>query len=150
MLINEPLVLNNSNLLLTILSSLEDGEQKQLDTGIYEVNHYGCSPFIDGYTDYYTDENKELVDRKGDWFCNYGVCDNYQQILEQCPMLKESNRQFFITVKSVKKNEQSEIGGWRWHKWGPYIGTQEITTEYLYNEPIIEEVFVYHIYEKEN
>ena len=76
--------------------------------------------------------------------------DNYQQILDQCPMLKDSDRQFFITIKSVKKENQDPDGGWRWHKWGPYIGTHEITTEYLYDEPIVEEVFVYHIYEKEN
>ena len=145
MLINEPRVLNANNPLLAILASMGEGEQKHLDTGVYEVNHFGCSPFIDGYKDW---PDEELVNKDGDWFSNYGVCDNYQQILEQCPMLKESNRQFFITIKSVKKKEQSDWGGWRWHKWGAYIGTHEITTEYLYDEPIVEEVFVYHIYEK--
>lgn len=145
MLINEPRVLNfANNPLLAIIASMEKGEQKHLDTGIYEVNHFGCSPFIDGYKDW---PDEKLVNKDGDRFCNYGVCDNYQQILEQCPMLKESNRQFFITIKSVKKKEQSDWGGWRWHKWGPYIGTQQPTTEYIYDEPIIEEVYVFHIYE---
>ena len=148
MLINEPRVLNfANNPLLEILASMGEGEQKHLDTGIYEVNHFGCSPFIDGYKNW---PDEELVNKDGDWFGNYGVCDNYQQILDQCPMLKESDRQFFITIKSVKKSEQSDCGGWRWHKWGQYIGTHKITTEYLYDEPIVEEVFVYHIYEKEN
>lgn len=148
MLINEPRVLNfANNPLLEILASMGEGEQKHLDTGIYEVNHFGCSPFIDGYKDW---PDEELVNKDGDWFGNYGVCDNYQQILDQCPMLKDSDRQFFITIKSVKKENQDPDGGWRWHKWGPYIGTHEITTEYLYDEPIVEEVFVYHIYEKEN
>ena len=146
MLINEPRVLNFAdNPLLAILASMEEGEQKHLDTGIYEVNHFGCSPFIDGYKDW---PDEELVNKDGDWFGNYGVCDNYQQILDQCPMLKDSDRQFFITIKSVKKENQDPDGGWRWHKWGAYIGTHEITTEYLYDEPIVEEVFVYHIYEK--
>ena len=148
MLINEPRVLNfANNPLLEILASMGEGEQKHLDTGIYEVNHFGCSPFIDGYKNW---PDEELVNKDGDWFGNYGVCDNYQQILDQCPMLKDSDRQFFITIKSVKKENQDPDGGWRWHKWGPYIGTHEITTEYLYDEPIVEEVFVYHIYEKEN
>ena len=146
MLINEPRVLNfANNPLLEILASMGEGEQKHLDTGIYEVNHFGCSPFIDGYKDW---PDEELVNKDGDWFGNYGVCDNYQQILDQCPMLKDSDRQFFITIKSVKKENQDPDGGWRWHKWGAYIGTHEITTEYLYDEPIVEEVFVYHIYEK--
>ena len=148
MLINEPRVLNfANNPLLEILASMGEGEQKHLNTGIYEVNHFGCSPFIDGYKDW---PDEELVNKDGDWFGNYGVCDNYQQILDQCPMLKDSDRQFFITIKSVKKENQDPDGGWRWHKWGPYIGTHEITTEYLYDEPIVEEVFVYHIYEKGN
>ena len=139
MLINEPLVLHHSqNSILAIIASLEKGEQRQLETGIYEVNHFGCSPFIDGYEEY-----PKLININ----C-YGVCDNYQQILDQCPMLKDSDRQFFITIKSVKKENQDPDGGWRWHKWGPYIGTHEITTEYLYDEPNVEEVFVYHIYEK--
>jgi hypothetical protein len=38
-------------------------------------------------------------------------------------------------------------GGWRWHKWGPYIGTQEPKCEYIHDEPEIEEVFTYHVYE---
>ena len=47
MLINEPRVLNfANNPLLEILASMGEGEQKHLDTGIYEVNHFGCSPFI--------------------------------------------------------------------------------------------------------
>ena len=33
--------------------------------------------------------------------------------------------------------------GWRWHKWGPYIGTQDPQCEYLADEPEIKEVFVY-------
>ena len=146
MLINEPRVLNKlDNPILAVLASLESGQERHLETGVYEVNHYGCSPFIDGYEEY-----ADLINKDGDWFNSYGVCDNYQQIFNQCPMLKESNRKFFITIKLVKKQDQDECGGWRWHKWGPYIGTHEITTEYLYDEPIVEEVFVYHIYEKEN
>lgn len=77
----------------------------------------------------------------------YGVCDNVEQVLEQCPELITSDRQFLITLTRVTKSEQEE-GGWRWHKWGAYIGTQNPQCEYLIDEPDIEEVFCYHIYEK--
>lgn len=82
-------------------------------------------------------------------FNAYGVCDNYQQILDQCKELVDSpTRQFVITLAEMCKEDQEPDGGWRWHKWGPYIGTQEPTTEYLFDEPIIERVFCFHIYEK--
>jgi hypothetical protein len=48
----------------------------------------------------------------------------------------------------VIKANQSHEGGWRWHKWGEYIGKYEPQYEYLYDEPEIEKVYVYHIYEK--
>lgn len=38
--------------------------------------------------------------------------------------------------------EQSPEGGWRWHKWGEYIGDHTPTAEYLYDEPEIERVYV--------
>ena len=79
----------------------------------------------------------------------YGVCDHYQQILDKCPLLVESKeRKFVITITSVKRANEPSGGGWRWHKWGEYIGSKNPQCEYLYDEKDIEEVFVYHIYEK--
>ena len=83
----------------------------------------------------------------GEFNC-YGVCDDYRQVLGQCPELEATGREFAITVTPVVKANQAESGGWRWHKWGPYIGTQTPTTEYLYDEPEIEKVYCYHIYER--
>lgn len=77
---------------------------------------------------------------------SYGVCDNPQQVLDKCPELISSKDVFILSCDRLIKKEQSSEGGWRWHKWGEYIGTQEPTTEYLYDEPLIEEVFCYHIY----
>ena len=36
---------------------------------------------------------------------------------------------------------------WRWHKWGPYIGTKEPKCEYLYDEPEIDKVVIFELYE---
>jgi hypothetical protein len=42
-------------------------------------------------------------------------------------------------------------GGWRWHKWGPYIGKGEPTTEYLDDEDgFADGVYVYHFYVVDN
>jgi hypothetical protein len=48
-------------------------------------------------------------------------------------------------LTEVRKDDQPKQGGWRWHKWGPYIGTHEKQFEYLADEEGIERVFCYHI-----
>ena len=59
-----------------------------------------------------------------------------------------SDRDFIIMLTPVLKREQSYRGGWRWHKWGPYIGKEQITTEYLYDEEKVQGVFCFQIYER--
>jgi len=81
-------------------------------------------------------------------FPSYGVADNYEQIIDKYHELTSlSQRKFCILCTPMRKSEQYPEGGWRWHKWGEYIGTEEPTCEYLYDEPVIEEVYVFHIYE---
>lgn len=79
----------------------------------------------------------------------YGICDNVEQVIEQYK-LNESEKQFTISMTPMRKDEQPADGGWRWHKWGQYIGTQEPTAEYLYDEEKIDLVYVFHIYEWKN
>lgn len=76
----------------------------------------------------------------------YGIADNYQQILEYHKDLIESNLEFVCFVTPIYKKDQLENGGWRWHKWGNYIGNHKIEHEYLYDEKDIEVVYVYHFF----
>jgi len=76
---------------------------------------------------------------------SYGVCDNYEQVIEQYGLI-ESEGNFTVSITPMYKKNQSENGGWRWHKWGGYIGVQEPTCEYLYDEPDIELVYVFQIH----
>lgn len=78
---------------------------------------------------------------------SYGVCDNWEQIVETWPELEDDPRHFIIALQEIRRDEQPERGGWRWHKWGEYIGTQDSQMEYLHDEPEIETVYVFHIYE---
>ncbi len=78
----------------------------------------------------------------------YGVCDNWEQIFERVPELKyykESKENFVIFLCEHNKKNQPERGGWRWHKWGEYIGDQNPQCEYLHDEPEIERVYSFHI-----
>jgi len=79
---------------------------------------------------------------------NYGVCDNHEQILKEYPELQEcTDRNFVVLMTPIVKAEEPEKEGWRWHKWGDYIGDYEPQCEYIHDEPLIEKVYVYHIYE---
>ena len=103
--------------------------------------------YVEGVTGPVGDSMEELV-HLVDWDKNcYGVCDDPQQVLNLIPELTTSDRQFTVTFCEVRKADQSPEGGWRWHKWGPYIGKHEPKYEYLYDEEGIDRVFCYHIYE---
>jgi hypothetical protein len=78
---------------------------------------------------------------------NYGVCDDYHQILERWPEIESSERKFIICLTPIIRTEQPSSGGWRWHKWGTYIGDHEITAEYIYDCKDVIMVYCFHIYE---
>ncbi len=79
---------------------------------------------------------------------NYGVCDSAEQVFERYKFLDDDpNNKYFIALNPVRKSEQPETGGWRWHKWGSYIGNQKLgDCEYLYDEPDIELIYTYSVY----
>lgn len=77
---------------------------------------------------------------------SYGVVDSYNQLLSLYDFERDT-RKFAIFFTPISKQNQEEDGGWRWSKWGPYYGTQKPQTEYLYDDPKIDLVFVYHIIE---
>lgn len=77
---------------------------------------------------------------------SYGVADNIEQVLERYKAVIDSpTTKIIITAAPICKDEQPSDGGWRWHKWGEYIGTQEPQCEYLYDEPSIDEVIIFHV-----
>lgn len=80
----------------------------------------------------------------------YGLCDTPEQVLEHpkySEVLNDPTRKFTVFLTLVRKEDQPEYYGFRWTKWGEYIGTQNPQCEYLYNETEIEEVLVFHILE---
>lgn len=76
----------------------------------------------------------------------HGVCDNLQQILEKFPIINHPSMEFCISMTQITKADQPKEYGWRWHKWGDYIGTHDIKCEYLYDEADIEYVYVFHVH----
>ena len=81
----------------------------------------------------------------------YGVCDSPQQFLKKYEaLLEQDERTFVVTFTHVAKDPGNKFqgGGWRWHKWGPYIGEGEPTQEYLDDEEKFDQgVYCYHVYQ---
>ena len=67
----------------------------------------------------------------------YGVADSVEQIKEYYKEeIADVNKKYVITLTPVwqEKENKGKGGGWRWHKWGKYIGNLNPQCEYLDDE----------------
>lgn len=75
-----------------------------------------------------------------------GVVDTPEQFVNKiAPMLEAHPRKMAVGLTVVLRAEQPFSGGWRWHKWGTYLGTKDPQTEYLHDEPVIDRVCCFSI-----
>jgi hypothetical protein len=78
---------------------------------------------------------------------DFGVCDDYRQILDRWPELANNpDHQYLVYLSLVRRADEPPTGRWRWHKWGPYIGTYKPRHEYLAHETI-DQVYTFSIVE---
>ena len=76
-------------------------------------------------------------DTEHQYIHTYGVADNIKQIKRYYKkQIKDTNNKFVISVTPVyqDKNNRGKCDGWRWHKWGVYIGKLKPKCEYLDDE----------------
>jgi hypothetical protein len=78
---------------------------------------------------------------------DFGVCDHWAQIIERWPQIVDDEKHYIIALTKIVRAEEPASGGWRWHKWGMYIGKQEPKYEYIHDETDIDEVYCFHIFE---
>lgn len=112
--------------------------------GVYLIPNTNWDFLIDAIT------NNRIIDDMVD----YGVADNASQILDKYERMCEEepemeNKNHVILISTIIKKYQPEHGGWRWHKWGKYLGKYKHEYEYLYDETDIDFVFIYSVYEVE-
>ena len=71
--------------------------------------------------------------------------DNLEQIVK---FYNEGNFKgnHVILCHTVKKNPNEPHSGWKWHKHEKYIGNRNHQSEYLNDEPEIDEVIEFSIY----
>lgn len=134
-----------------------------IETGVYRGAGLGLSrsEFIEMENLTYDDEYYAMVK---EWFVGenglrfpvdmdsqYGVADNIEQIKEHYKEWIEKS-DWVIEVNPVyqEKENAGKGGGWRWHKWGEYIGKLNPQCEYLDDEDFGDDwqgyVLCYHIY----
>lgn len=138
-------------MILSCIGNGGDPNPKRIGRGLYEMNHFSLDALLPGcHNSLRPGPWQEYPDLPAGGGC-YGVCDSPEQFLAH-PLgkaLAASEREFCISFARVDKASQSADGGWRWHKWGEYIGEQDApTTEYLYDEPNVDAVYCYHVFER--
>ena len=110
------------------------------------ISHLNWNHQLEVLTDY------KLTNKYGE--DNYGVCDNASQVLKYCnERIKESkikeDKEYIIVLTPIFKKHEPKNEGWRWHKWGEYIGIQNPRCEYLANEDNIDMIYIFGVKEVE-
>lgn len=130
---------------------------KQIEPGIYQTGlnfEYEISNHteVEAYGSYHQLDKQGIPIESYDFnsiregISPYGVADNVAQIKEYAKDILASDNPVVISVTEMKKTQQPEEDGWRWEKWGQYIGTQNPQCDYLHDEPNIDSVYVFHVY----
>lgn len=120
-------------------------------TGLYKSNHnfeYQINKtdhkLRKGAYDFIGDFETEVIKP-------YGVADNATQVVEYFKDYEKRNNvdlgECVIGLAPIVKEFQPWQDGWRWHKWGNYIGVKKPQHEYIAHEDdSIKTVWCYHIY----
>jgi hypothetical protein len=114
---------------------------ERIGEGMYLCGHWSIDQLGVKVRERWREPRSEWLD-----FEEYGVCDTPEQAIEHLK-LKERSEKFFVSFVKIERATQPRDGGWRWHKWGEYIGTKEPQCEYIHDEPEIESVYTFHVYE---
>jgi hypothetical protein len=67
----------------------------------------------------------------------YGVADSIEQVKKYySEEIADDEKKYVIALTPVwqDKSKKDKGGGWRWHKWGEYIGVLDSQHEYLDDE----------------
>lgn len=125
--------------MLSLVGSGGSPMPERIGEGMYLMNHWNADSLVA--------VRERWCEKAATWldFDECGVCDTPEQAVEKLN-LRERPERFFITFVRLRRSEQPPDGGWRWHKWGEYIGDREPRCEYLHDEPEIEEVYTFRVY----
>lgn len=147
----DPIIKLTSDPILQMVCSVNQRNNVvvKLDTGMYQIGHWNPEFVTPNKLSSGWETDLHLIGKNGDYFGNGGGCDYPGQVLE-CIDLSRYSEQLVIFYVQINRKDQPQDGGWRFHKWGDYIGKHTIEYEYLYDQKDIDMVFTYHIYQFES
>lgn len=129
-----------------VLSIIGGGQAMpdQVEPGILVATHWNVGDLLGSTWDKYWFSDDETLPP------SYGVCDSIDQFkAKYLDRLKgDDQHQYAVSFVVVRKVDQDPRGGWRWHKWGEYIGEREPQHEYLYDEDGIDEVYTFAVHRR--
>lgn len=140
--------------ILDLIAGLRGGAAPiELEPGVLLIGHFSLDMLVWGGNQpedlSYEESHHMVCPWLGEDLPAYGVCDTPEQFLERFrSRLADDPRTFCMSFTHIPKDptNKGQGGGWRWHKWGPYIGNGEPTTKYLDDEPeFVRGVYVYHV-----
>ncbi|HMG12787.1 MAG TPA: hypothetical protein VK571_06415 [Gemmatimonadaceae bacterium] len=136
----DPDLLNARNpRLFAILSGARPAHR--ISTGIYSVATFNFNLLLDDDWDDFPNELPGGLEE------SYGVVDSVEQFTDRFwGALSDDPHGYVVAFTRVRKSEQPTEGGWRWCKWGPYLGVGSPQCDYLHGEPHFNEVFCFHVY----
>jgi hypothetical protein len=122
--------------------------------GLYEIGHFNGDHLLwDRTPEDYERHLYPRIEHGGSTLYPYGVCDNPLQFYKKFYQhIVTDQRRLAVFFTHVLKEPQKAGcgGGWRWHKWGDYVGEGKPTTEYLDDEQGFDDgIYCYHMYEVE-
>ena len=128
------------------MASGRSADLKELRPGVYEIGHWNPEFMIQEKIAMFSFDDETFQQLIGDR-SEIGVCDDPEQAEELFKdLFDHPDYSFVMFVVRIDRADQPLEGGWRWHKWGEYIGTKEPKCEYLHDEPDIERVWTFQIY----
>lgn len=120
---------------------MQSDPRLHLETGFYvsPSGNFGFNFFLETHESCksYGEFWYSLDEETGEFVHCYGVADNLQQIKEYfSKQIHDPENRYWISIHYISQNKEraGKGGGWRWHKWGPYIGNLEPKCEYLDDE----------------
>lgn len=105
---------------------------------------HAVGDFVNAHTDF-TEEEFDYSFSMPEGVENYGVADSLEQIEQHIIPLVADTRRWLVYASEVCRDTEEPYSGWRWHKWGRYIGEKTPRCEYLNDEPEIERVWCFHV-----
>lgn len=118
---------------------------QRLSRGVYQITHWNFEEFLPQRLSYEAMYCTVKAPPPHFEFDAYGVCDSPEQFMASVGKALEADKRQFVA--SLVRISADAEGGWRWKKWGPYVGDGKPTTEYIADEPILRTVYTYHFYE---